>query len=218
MQSSNPVTAPAALSTQAWVKLGLLAVSFIGLFHVWLGRQSLMSYESMEDWGHVFVVPLISGYMLWQNRRELSRIESSTFWPGLAPLLLGLACYFFFTVGFPNHMFMGFSVILTLAGVCLFLLGPRFFQVLFLPIAYLVFAVSVSEQVMIKLTFALKQIAAVGAYLVLQLASAVSGDRFLVDLTGTTLTVGDHGVDVADACSGMRMVIASSRWRARSPC
>jgi exosortase len=208
MQGSNTVSAPAALPTLAWVKLGLLFAAFAGLFHVWLYRQALHSSSAMADWGHVFVVPLISGYIVWQNRREVLATGTSTFWPGLAPLLLGVFCYFFFIVGVPNHMFMGFSAILTLAGLSLFLLGPRVFHYLFLPIAYLVFAVTISEQVIIKLTFALKQVAAVGAYVLLQLVSALTGHTFIVDLMGTQLTVGSHTVDVAEACSGMRMVIA----------
>ena len=38
----------------------------------------------MEDWGHAFVIPFISGYMVWQQREKVLRIPATTFWPGLA--------------------------------------------------------------------------------------------------------------------------------------
>lgn len=210
---SNVMTAPlgapgvAGLSPQAWAKGLLLFAAFAWTFYVFFKRQALHSADAMEDWGHAFVVPLISAWAIWQNRAELTARRASTFWPGLLPLILGIVCYFFFIVGFPNHMFMGFSMILTLAGLCLLLLGPRVFQVIFLPIAYLVFAVSISEQVIIKITFALQQIAAQGAWLVLRLISALGAD-FVVFIDGNTLTVGGKALNVAEACSGMRMVVA----------
>jgi exosortase len=206
-QSSNTATAHAGLTTQAWVKIALIAVAFGWLFNVWFKRQALHSASAIEDWGHAFIVPFLSLWIVWQNRRELLRITPTTFWPGLAPMLLGIVCYFFFIVGFPNHMFMGFSVVLTLAGLCLFLLGPRMFHILFLPIAYLVFAVTISEQVIIKVTFALQQVAAVGAWLILRLISGLGGD-FMVFISGNTLEVGGRALNVAEACSGMRMVVA----------
>ncbi|HYE60361.1 MAG TPA: exosortase/archaeosortase family protein [Phycisphaerales bacterium] len=185
----------------------LLFTAFAGLFAVFFDRQARHSAGAMEDWGHAFVVPLISAWAIWQNRAELQKRRASTFWPGLLPLILGIVCYFFFIVGFPNHMFMGFSMVLTLAGLCLLLLGPSIFQVIFLPIAYLVFAVSNSEQVIIKITFALQQIAAQGAWLVLRVISALGAD-FVVFIDGNTLTVGGKALNVAEACSGMRMVVA----------
>jgi exosortase len=213
IQGSNPATAQAGLSTdgtlttQAWVKIGLVFAAFAWLFCLWLQHQAEHSAAAMEDWGHAFIVPLISGFMVWQNRRELLKVPPTAFWPGLAPMLLGIVCYFFFIVGISNHMFMGLSMILTLAGVVLFLLGPRIFGLVFLPIAFLVFAVTVSEQVIIKLTFTLQQIAAGGAWLILRLISALTTD-FVVTIEGNTLTVAGKGLNVAEACSGMRMVVA----------
>ncbi len=195
------------LSNEAWLKLGLLTAAFIGLFYRWIWAQGLHSAEAMEDWGHAFVIPFISGYMVWQQRERILRIRPTTFWPGLAPMMLGVVCYFFFIVGIGNHMLQGFAMILTLAGMSLLLMGPRLFRYVFLPISYLVFTVTVAEQVMIKLTFELQHIAAVGAWMVLRIAGMIG--QFAVIISGNTLTVGSgQPLNVAEACSGMRMVIA----------
>src|SRR4029077_18234511 len=75
---------------------GLLAVGFAGLFFRWFYTQHLNSSTKLEDWGHAYVVPLISGYLIWQNRAALLELSPTVFWPGLAPMLLGIMCYFFF--------------------------------------------------------------------------------------------------------------------------
>src|SRR5215475_6975873 len=77
--------------------------------------------------------------------------------------------------------------------------------------AFLIFGVTIAERVMIEITFQLKLIAAYGAWLALSLIGKVVG--FTVELQGTSLSIDNGGptpqdIDVADACSGMRMVIA----------
>jgi exosortase len=59
---------------------------------------------------------------------------------------------------------------------------------------------------MIKVTFQLQLIASKGAWVMLSVIGSIFG--FLVDLDGNTLSVGGNKLNVAEACSGMRMVVA----------
>lgn len=195
----------------------LLGIAFVALFWQWLVRQHTFSSEYVQDWGHAYLIPVISGALVWRKRDELLASRPRFFWPALVPLVMGVLCYFFFIVGVPNHMFQGASMILTLFAVTLLLLGPAVLRVLFLPIAFLVCGITVAEKVMIQLTFPLQLIAAQGAWVLLSgiggVWDAITGSGFVVDIAGNTLSldtgVGDpHKLDVAEACSGMRMVIA----------
>jgi exosortase len=127
------------------------------------------------------------------------------------PLSLGVACYFYFVLGVPNHMLQGASVLLTLAGLCLLLLGTRVFEIIFLPLSYLAFGVTLADQVMTKMTFPLQLIATKGAWLILKVIS-LPGTWFIVEARGNVLEITHNGVtnplNVAEACSGMRMVVA----------
>lgn len=192
--------------TGVWIAVGLLAVAFAGLFFRWLLKQHEHSSNAMEDWGHAYVIPLISGALVWQARKKLFACPVRAFWPGLLPLLLGIVCYVFFVVGVANHMLQGASMILTLAGACLLILGPAAFRHLFLPILYLVFTITLAERLMIEITFQLQLIASKGAWIMLSMVGGVFG--FMVDLSGNVLSVGGHKLNVAEACSGMRMVVA----------
>ena len=193
-------------SPETWAAMGVLAVAFVALFFRWFWKQHEHSHEKMEDWGHAYVIPLISGYLVWQARRRILAEPMRVFWPGLAPMLLGIACYLFFVVGVANHMLQGASMILTLAGMTLLLAGPGVFRHVFLPIAYLVFMITLSEQIMIKVTFQLQLLASKGAFVFLTILGAIFG--FGVDLSGNTLTIAGNKMNVAEACSGMRMVVA----------
>ncbi|QOJ00396.1 MAG: exosortase [Phycisphaeraceae bacterium] len=193
------------------IMLGVCSAAFIAVFWRWFYAQHLFSQAKMQDWGHAYLIPLISGYMLWVRRQELARTPPSSFWPGLAPLVLGIAAYFFAVVGIKNHMAQGLAMILALFGLCLMLLGPAVMRVIFLPIAFLAFGVTLSERIMISIEFQLQQIAAQGGWVALGLLGPIFG--FSAVLTGNTIEIIErsgvsHPMGIAEACSGMRMVIA----------
>lgn len=195
------------VSTRQLVLLALVALGIVALFYRWMIKQwgpDGFSAKYFEDWAHAWFVPLISIYYIWLKRRDLAATPVTHFWPGLAVMTLGVVSYVFFIGGYSNHMFQGFSLVLVVAGAVLLLLGPRMFEKLLFPIAFLGFAVTISEMVMNKVTWPLKLIAAKGAWFLLNLFSVQT------DLEGNVLKVGPDAVplDVADACSGMRMVIA----------
>ncbi len=198
------------VSTLAWIRVGLLGLAFALLFWRWFVTQGRHSLENMQDWGHAFVIPLISGYLAWRVRDVILAAPTVPFWPGLSPLLLGVMSYFFFIVGVSNHMLQGAAMILALSGLVLLVGGPVLFRALFLPIAFLGFGITISEQVMIKITFELQLLASQGAYLVLSILAATKW--FFVEVDGNTLKMVHEGkeipLNVAEACSGMRMVIA----------
>jgi exosortase len=193
------------------VMTGALALGVIGLFYRFFEQQHRFSTKNMADWGHAYVIPLISIYILWQNRDALAKANLRTFWPALVPLVLGVFCYWFFIAGIPNHMLQGAAFVLTIFGLVLLLAGPQVMRVAFLPIAFLLFAVTISEKVMLTVTFPLQHVAAAGADVLLQIIGALFG--FACDRVGNQLTIIDsqgaaHALNVAEACSGMRMVIA----------
>ncbi len=204
--ASGVRAARAGVPAEAWAGMGLLGVAFVALFFRWIWKQHEHSSEKMEDWGHAYVIPLISAALIWKSRDAILREQPRTFWPALAPMMLGVMCYFFFVVGVPNHMLQGVAMVLTLGAMTLLLVGTGIFRHLFLPIAYLLFSITLAEQIMIKVTFQLQLMASKGAWLVLSVIGSVFG--FVVELSGNTLTVAGNKMNVAEACSGMRMVVA----------
>ncbi len=190
----------------------LLGAGFLGLFYRWLLAQGDMSYAYMEDWGHAFVIPGISAYLVWKRRAWIAREPAEVFWPASVPFLLGIVSYVYCIVNVRNHMLQGASLVLALGGLVLLLTGPRMLRHLFLPLAYLLLAITISEAIMLEVTFGLQLIASQGAWLLLNLIGQPF-NWFMVEVQGNSLELMTasgvtHNLNVAEACSGMRMVVA----------
>jgi exosortase len=186
---------------------GLLAAAFAGVFQHWLYVQNFQSSNHFADWGHAYFVPLVSLYILWQRREELAGTRARVFWPGALVMVAGIAAYVFFIAGYNNHMIQGWSAIVTLFGLLLLMLGPGVMRLAALPLAYLVFAVTISDPIMLKVTVRLQLIASQGAYVLLNVLGITT------DIAGNVLTVFPSTgepipLNVAEACSGMRQLIS----------
>lgn len=191
---------------------GLVGTSFLILFYRWFVQQGTISMRFPEDWGHAFVIPLISGYMIYMLREKINQTSVVVFWPAFVPFVLGIQAYAYTMFNIQNHMLQGMSLILTLGSVVLWMVGPAMFRYLFLPIAYLVLMMTISESIMLAVTFKLQLVASQGSWLMLNLIGNPFG-WFEVDIDGNTLMMttasGDvFPMNVAEACSGMRMVVA----------
>jgi exosortase len=186
----------------------IFLVGLVGAFHFWFLQQHRFAMKAPADWSHAYLVPLITGYLIYRRRHELAVVEPRPFWPGLLVMLAGVATFAYFTLTrAPGvHMGQGASIIATIMGGILLVLGPRMLQGLFLPIAFLAFGITVSEAVMNELTWRLQNWAAVGSYILLNAITVQT------DLAGNTLTIYSGGkeipLNVAEACSGMRMLVA----------
>lgn len=218
--AKKPVTKPKGAAAPAvalprdpavWVMVGLLSVAFVAQFWRWFAKQygpDGFSIGYPQDWGHAYLVPLISGFFIWKERARIAALPRATFWPGLLLIVVGVVSYPYFVIAYSNHMFQGAAMLLALGGVVLLLFGPRIFGAVLLPIAYLGFAVTISERIMIEITFRLQLLAAQGSWLLLNIIGVDT------DLEGNVLYVfnGSTGerlpLNVAEACAGMRMVIA----------
>jgi len=185
-----------------------IAACFIWLFHEWFRRQHMFSTSEKfgEDWKHVYLVPLVSVYMLYQNKDAFLRATPRLYWPGMLPLLAGILFYYMSLIALKVHMFAGLGMLLTLFGIVLLFAGPSLMRVLFVPIAYLAFGMTISERVMTEITFPLQRIAAVGSHWMLSVL-------YTTEINGNTLNIvlesgREIPLNIAEACSGMRMVIA----------
>lgn len=195
------------------ILIALVVLGIGALFFRWFLKQGEFSSKQIEDWGHAFFVPFISGYMIWRRRHEIASETPRIFWPAIVAVVTGILGYLTFAIGpiYGVHLGQGLSVILTMWGAALLLLGPGVMRWLMLPTAYLLFMITVPEGAMLKITWPLQLLASQGAYIMLGILGMVMD--FSVSVDGNVLTVisktgVEHPLNVAEACSGMRMVVA----------
>jgi exosortase len=219
---SHRTSAP--LKKQWWPELGLhnyIKILIIGglvcyLFRIEI-RQVVGQWLTDSSWSHGFLIPLFSLYFVNQKREQILNLQTRPNYLGLLLLLLAIAFYVanrFSPSGY--EYFCRASIIATIGAIVLFLGGWRLIKYTWLPIAYLIFAVPLPYRYYRELTIPMRQWAATVASGLLNLVpeleasniNPVTGLRSVVIEVFYKGTPLDPPLDVAEACSGMRLLMA----------
>lgn len=208
MTSQAELTAPAGETTQqdqrvpAWALVVVLGLALVLTYHEYL-QWMLERWWASEYYGHGFLVPLISGYLIYRQRNQLaSRPRGGNIW-GLPVILLSLLLHLQALhrgVHFPS----GFALIGTMFGLVIWLWGWARARGVLFPLAFLVFMVPMARLLVDQLAQPLQQFSAQGAGLLSNLLGIST------DIEGTVLVTRDYTFEVAIPCSGLKSVIAMS--------
>jgi exosortase len=98
-------------------------------------------------------------------------------------------------------------MVLMLLGLVLYLAGPKLTKLLWLPVLYLALAVPMPEGLYVRVAYPLQELAAQGATGVMK-AVGVDIVREASSLTLFSRTSVKYDLTVAEACSGMRLLMA----------
>lgn len=196
------------LGKDVYVRMLIIAGLFCVLFYSDLYR---IVYRWLKDpsWSHGFLIPFFSLYFLNQHNEKIVRLKLSRSYLGLFLMVSSITLYFlniaFLNFGYGNPILM----IATLGAIILFLGGWALIKYTWLPVVYLIFAVPLPGRFYKELTIPMRQIAAKVASATLnivpELQTTVNG--VVIDIMYKGVRIGD-GLDVADACSGMRLLMA----------
>lgn len=202
----------------SWLNLGVHACIRIGLISGliwWIFREEINAivhqWFNNPSWSHGLLIPLFSLYFLNQKKDEILKIKQPrpSWFVGL-PLVLFLLVLYPVNVVMLKFMYGKPLIMIAMIGsVCLFLGGWELLKYTWLPVAYLFFAVPLPAQLYFRITDPMRQLASQVAAALLsmvpQLEATATGSVINVVYRGVTM---EPGLDVADACSGMRLVMA----------
>lgn len=193
--------APAARIPYSWpVALGLLALaslltvallwpSAVTLVQVWLGTQT---------YTHGMIIIPLAIFLAWTRRQELAQVEPRPWAWGL--LWIGaMALAWVLARSVDVKMVQHFALVFMLPGLVLTLMGPRVAWILVFPLAYLFFAVPFGDFIVPRL----QDYTAWFTVLMLKLTGLP------VYSDGYYITIPAGNFVVAEACSGIRYLIAS---------
>ena len=185
------------------------------MFRNFIYRMALIATDRWEgDWSHAIVIPFIAAYYIYQHRFQMIELPRRVCWPGLGIMFLGIFSYSWWIYPGRNDMFQGYSMIIALFGMVLFLFGLTRMRLLWFPVLYLVFAVKVSDRIWEQIAWQLQLLAAKFSAIALNFVGAfIDLD---VTVTGSTIKLSfirdavwvSESLNVAEACSGLRMLAA----------
>jgi exosortase len=179
----------------------------------WQLRIMVRTWMDDGNWSHGFLIPLFSIYFLYSRRDELFSAGRRVCMWGLGLMLLGILVILggvYLKQAYRSGLFDWFcrvGIVPTVMGLVLYLAGPRVLRVVWLPIAFLVFAMPLPSDTYSKIALPLQNLAAAASAAVLKLCGVniivKASELTLVSVSGIT-----RDLTVAEACSGVRMLVA----------
>ena len=154
-------------------------------------------WSNDPNFSHGFLIPFVAAYMVWYKKEILKTIEIKSASIGIGVIVLGMLCYLAGTIG--SELFvMRSSMIITISGMVIYLLGFQMFKAVLVPILYLIIMIPIPAIIWNKIAFPLQLLAAnLSADMVHLLGIPVLREGNILHLANTSL-------EVVDACSGLR--------------
>lgn len=200
----KPIAVHAAgWQARAWTYAAALPVAAAFLFcYAGVFKTLAGVWWNNSVYSHGFVVPFISAYIIWMERDRLKAIKPSPgYLAGLTVLSCGLLMLAAGTVA-GVMVVQEISIIVTLAGVTLTVLGWGFLRALSLPIAYLLLMLRFWEFITNRLHYPFQNFSAFMGTKLLNIAGIPAyREAVYIELPNITL-------EVAQVCSGVNYLIS----------
>jgi exosortase len=208
-RGATPAVAHAALTEapvpgRVYVLGAIFALLFVYLFRINLTQLITLWYTD-ASWSHGFAVPLLAVAMVYLQWHLVAHTPAKGSWVGLVIMVYGVASHVLFRYA-GQEPISNLSMLVVLYGAALYILGWQWMKILWLPIAFLAFAINPPGLIYAKITQPMQSIAAEAGVQLLPLFGVEALRQ------GTTLLVhtskGFVPLLVAEACSGIRMLMA----------
>jgi len=179
-----------------FIPLSIASICFLILYYQVI-YQMILDWANDDNYSHGFLIPVIAGYLIWQDRERLSDIHIKPSNSGIIFLILSLLFFIITNIG-AELFTMRFSMLLVILSMAVYFAGWEFGKALSLPVAYLVFMIPLPAILWNKIAFPLKLFATkIAVGVIAFLGITVYGEGNIIHLSNTTL-------EVVDACSGLR--------------
>ena len=181
----------------------LFAIPFAALLLIYLPAL----YDLVADWytdanySHGFLVPVVSGVLLWKKRDKLASVRRVLDGRGLILMVAGLGL-FIVANGAAEYFTIRFSFVLTLFGLTWYMFGREVIKLSWFEFFFLVFMIPIPYVIYYALTFPMQT-------LVTQITvGALNFIGMEVIRQGNIIHISGHSLEVAEACSGIRSLVA----------
>ena len=154
-----------------------------------------------DDQSSGLLVPFLALYVAFNRRHALAEIPARAWYWGAAVVILGFAMRFGGTM-LQFATMERFSIIVVVTGMVLTIFGPRMTRKVAWVLAFLLLMLPMPGPVQRALSLPLQGWATTSAVFVLELFG------WIVVREGNVMSIGDTTVAVAEACNGLRMLMA----------
>jgi exosortase len=177
----------------------IVFIGIIGVFYYNTIGWMIESWMYNEYYSHGFIVPIVSGYMIWNMRHVLATVEKKPSQGGLGLFMGGIVLQVISGV-WTIRFLSGISFILTLAGVIIYVFGWDFMKKIKFPFLFLLFMIP----------FPFVDIIASPAQTFSAFASTNMANLIGIParLEGLVITIPEGSFEVGITCSGINSIIS----------
>ena len=185
-----------------------LLFAAVALIMAYTPIKALYSSNKSEYYSHIALIPLVSIYLVYINRKEIFAKVNYLFVVGIPVLLLGIALFLGgFLWGAPldqnNYAsLIAFSIFIFINGAFILLYGMQAYRSALFPLLFLIFTIPIPTALMDNIIHFLQ----VGSTEFVNLLFLASGVPFIRD--GFVFQLPNISVEVAKQCSGIRSGMA----------
>lgn len=196
------------LGLHNYIKIFIIAALFYFFYKAEIDNI-VQRWIADTSWSHGFLIPLFSLYFLQQSKNEILNLTPKPNYLGLFFLICGILFYPLNEIQIGFGYLSPLSMIATLGAIVLFLGGWKLVRYSWLPVVYLIFAVPLPDRYYRAATIPMRIWAATASAALLDMVKDVEATA-----TGVVVDVMYKGqllepsLDVAEACSGMRLLMA----------
>ena len=178
---------------------GLLATTAIALTYAfWEGIRNMVTiWNSSEEYGYGYFIPVITIYLIWQRRNVIAQIPFKPSWAGVLLLLFGGALFFLGQIA-TTFTLVQYALVLCLLAIAYALMGLDAFKWVLGPLLLLGFAVPLPQFIYQGLSNELQLISSEIGVAVIRMFG------ISVFLEGNVIDLGSYKLQVVEACSGLR--------------
>src|SRR5712691_7539174 len=192
----------ARLRAHEWgIGQGVLLAGAFGYLYASVLPALVADWANDPDYSHGFLIPVLSGYFLWERRQTLAQLPVQPSLWGLLVMLLGVALLFLGNIG-AELFLMRVSMVVLIAGLVLYYGGWQPLKVLTFPIGFLLFMIPWPAIILNTLTLPLQLLAARLSTSSLQLIDVP------VYREGNVIFLPHATLEVVAACSGIRSLVS----------
>ena len=176
----------------------------IGLF-IWLCYpiMAFMGYLWFGETSHNngVLIPLVSAYLVWEKRKELSEVQVSSSWMGFLSLLFGAFVFIIGILG-AERFTQEISMVLLLIGIVWFNLGNRISRITVFPMLFLFLMIPPPKIFYNDLSVKLQLFSTKISMVFLHLLGVTVYNE------GNVIYLPSMQLEVAEACSGIRSLFS----------
>lgn len=194
------MTPPAANRRTNPASTAALILAIAALF--WFLFQDTVSglvaqWNADANYGHCFLIPAISGFLVWEKRREWSDARRGSSAAGFVLLIAALISHLIFRLG-GIEVGQRLALVFAINAAVLANLGGSIYRRISFPLLFLFLMIPLPVTLQSAVTFPLQNFATTSARL------ALSNLQVPVLQSGNVLHLPTGALEVVEACSGIR--------------